>query len=206
MKNTLILLIFLALFATSINSQSNWKISFKTGPAFSKSKYDPRNGTEKYGLGLSSGFDFYRFKKEHLFFKTGINYNLKVTNYSVVLNIDTTFESKSKGSHVTIPLMLGYRINIDQHNFFVAAGLEIDYLFDMVQTSNLYGTARWYSHSLEHLAPKYVLSIAYLNKINEHYSLMFNPEYSSNLGIRDILDNGDKIASWRFNFGIIYKY
>jgi len=201
MKKAIFLLTFLTICSSYLISQSIWKIGFKAGPAISKSSIQPMNGTEKYGTGLSAGFDFYRFKKEHLFFKTGINYNLTVTNYSSVRNNDTTFEWKLKGSHATIPIMMGYRFNIKQHDFFAAAGFEIDYLFYSVEKSNLYGTYKWYSKPLDYLAPKYVLSIAYLNRINEHFTLTVNPEFSGTFNYES-----DRLNVWRLNFGIVYKY
>jgi len=87
MKKTTILLIAFAIISGNAEAQKKLKIGVTLGPLMSKYVYsDGQIATfpeaySKYGLGVSTGVNFYRLFGKNLMFKTGIHYNLK--NYHI---------------------------------------------------------------------------------------------------------------------------
>lgn len=75
MKKITILLFAFAILSGNALAQKKWKVAFKFGPAITKDHYGdlyPQSLQRKsqYALGLSTGFDFYRYYENNFFFKT----------------------------------------------------------------------------------------------------------------------------------------
>jgi len=211
MKKVFFIFICSFFFFFNLVAQKKWNIAFKLGPTITKYhwEHELNPGNElKMGLGLSTGFDFYRFYTNNFFFKTGANYNLKTyKGKSVWIEYNDTIklEYKVKESYFTLPVMLGFYFKIKKQRFFVSAGYEFNFYFFKTLKSNRFPTVRRAVDNLL-ITPKYIVNISYLYKINEKYTLMFNPEYAWNLGVNNDLNISDDLSSLRLNFSVIYKF
>jgi hypothetical protein len=212
MKKKLILMVLLL---ASIQSygQKKWYSSFILGTNFSKARITEIYPLAMYytqsdfGVGLSSGVDFYRVYSNNVFFKTGIRYMLKSNSGTIQYRFyqDSIIyqDFKANDSYINMPLMLGYLFNIKKQRFMLSTGIELNYLFYINSTYDT-NHVKEFSSGNYNITPKFVISASYLYKFNERFSFYVSPEYSQSKMIDDYTDFGDYLIEWRLNLGIIF--
>lgn len=202
MKKITILLFAFALILGNAAAQKKWKIGATLGPTLSKYQYSdgqiatfPDAGS-KYGLGLSTGVNFYRLFGKNFMFKTGIHYNLK--NYqlhSPVVNDYVDIHRSS--SFVTLPLGFQYNFKIKQQSFFVNTGMDLSWFYKSVDKTDTESYTNHYN-SWNPVTELY-FGIGYMYKFNEKYTFFVNPQYSPKIFT-------DDYSTFKLNFGVIFKY